>query len=200
MPIEADRQVAIVVLAAGASVRMGVPKLMLSLDGETLLERAARRALAAGAERVFVVVPRGDVAMRELLGPLGVTIVEALGERGAMSASLHAAIGAVGHETSAAVIVLADMIHVSAEMLRDVVGAARHPSAPLVVSRYGGVSAPPIALPRRCFGEVLATHGEGIGKAVVARHRDEVCWLDWPPEALRDVDTPDDYRAATDGK
>lgn len=196
----ADQAVAIVVLAAGASVRMGTPKLLLPLDGETLLERVVTRASAAGAAQVVVVVSRDAAAMRALLVPLRVTVVEALDDSGAMSASLHAGIHALHPEVAAAVIVLADMIHVSAEMLRAVVDAARHPSAPLVVSRYGGVTAPPLALPRRFFGEVLATHGEGIGKAIVARHGGEADWLDWPPEALHDVDTPDDYRAATTRK
>lgn len=197
MPTEAERPIAIVVLAAGASVRMGAPKLMLPLSGETLVERAVGRAVAAGAEQVVVVVPRDAAAMRGLLMPLPVTLVQAPDGTGAMSASLHAGIRAIAPESMAAVIVLADMIHVSAEMLREVVRAARRPESPLVVSRYGGINAPPLAFPRRFYAEVLATHGEGIGKAIVARHGDEVCWLDWPAEAIRDVDTPDDYRAVT---
>ena len=44
---------------------------------------------------------------------------------------------------------------------------------------------------------VITGSAQGIGKAIVARHGAEACWLDWPPEALRDVDTPDDYRAVT---
>lgn len=195
MPIETDAPVAVVVLAAGASVRMGAPKLLLSLDGETLLERAVGRAVAAGAEQVVVVVPRDAADMRALLAPLGVTVVEPREDSTAMSASLHAGIGALMPEVTAVVIVLADMIDVSTEMLREVMHAARQPGAPLVVSRYGNIQAPPLAVPRRYFAEVLAMHGEGVGKAIIARHQDEASWLDWPPGAHRDVDTPDDYRA-----
>jgi molybdenum cofactor cytidylyltransferase len=195
MPIESDVPVAVVVLAAGASVRMGAPKLLLALDGETLLERAVGRAAAAGAEQVVVVVPRDAADMRALLAPLGVTVVEPLGDSTAMSASLHAGIGALKPEVTSAVIVLADMIDVSTEMVRQVVAAARQPGAPLVVSRYRGIQAPPLAVPRRYFAEVLAMHGEGVGKAILARHEGEALWLDWPPGAHRDVDTPDDYRA-----
>lgn len=197
MPTGAEPPVAIIVLAAGASVRMGAPKLLLPLDGETLLQRAVGRAVAAGAEQVVVVVPREAVAMHGLLAPLGVTVVEPLDGTGAMSASLHAGIGALAPAVTSAVVVLADMVHVTTAMLGDVVRAARRPGSPLVVSRYGGITAPPLAVPRRYFAEMLAARGEGIGKAIVARHGAEACWLDWPPEALRDVDTPDDYRAVT---
>ena len=47
-------KVAAVVLAAGASVRMGRNKLLLELDGETVVRRAARTAHAAGLAPVVV--------------------------------------------------------------------------------------------------------------------------------------------------
>ena len=45
-----------VVLAAGGSTRLGRPKQLLTREGETLVHRAARLALASGASRVLVVV------------------------------------------------------------------------------------------------------------------------------------------------
>src|SRR5439155_355405 len=49
---------------------------------------------------------------------------------------------------------------------------------------------------RALFGELLAWSGEGCGKTVVQRHRDEAVYLDWPAQALADVDTPEDFAAA----
>src|SRR5437867_362818 len=69
--------------------------------------------------------------------------------------------------------------------------------APPVVSRCGGVSAPPLLFRRALFGELLAWSGEGCGKTVVQGHRDEALFLDWPAEVLADVDTPEDFAAAT---
>jgi molybdenum cofactor cytidylyltransferase len=48
---------AALILAAGASTRLGQPKQFLIYKGETLIHRAARLALAAGASPVFVIVP-----------------------------------------------------------------------------------------------------------------------------------------------
>src|SRR6266516_3427620 len=123
MPRQTERpRVAGVILAAGASRRMGAGrnKMLLQLEGESLLRRAARRAVAA----------------------------------------------------------------------------ARGTEAPLVVSRYGDVTAPPLLFRRALFGELLAWSGEGCGKTVVQRHRDEAVYLDWPAQALADVDTPEDFAAA----
>src|SRR3989441_7629625 len=62
---------------------------------------------------------------------------------------------------------LADMVLVTRQMLAGLVAAARGSPAPLVVSRYGDVTAPPLLFRRALFGELLAWSGEGCGKTVV---------------------------------
>src|SRR2546422_574411 len=74
--------------------------------------------------------------------------------------------------------------------------AAGGTPAPLVVSRYEDITAPPLLFRRALFAELLAWTGEGCGKTVVQRHRDEALFMDWPAEALMDVDTPEDFAAA----
>jgi CTP:molybdopterin cytidylyltransferase MocA len=48
---------------------------------------------------------------------------------------------------------------------------------------------------RALWPELLAWTGEGCGKAVVKAHAAEAAYCDWPAEALRDVDTPEDWAA-----
>src|SRR2546425_10291050 len=76
------------------------------------------------------------------------------------------------------------------------VAAARGREAPLVVSRYGDVTAPPLLFRRALFGELLAWTGEGGGKAVVQAHKHEAMYVDRPVTLLTDVDTPEDFAAA----
>jgi CTP:molybdopterin cytidylyltransferase MocA len=91
---------------------------------------------------------------------------------------------------------LADMPLVTEEMLRALASEARANAAPLAVSRYGGVFAPPLLFRRTLFPELLAWHGEGCGKQVVLRHQDEAVVLDWPASSLTDIDTPEDLANA----
>ena len=88
---------------------------------------------------------------------------------------------------------LADMVRVDAAMVRALISAAAASDAPLCVSRYGDVLAPPLLFRRALWPELLAWHGEGCGKAVVKVHQQEAAMLDWPADSLRDIDTPDDY-------
>jgi molybdenum cofactor cytidylyltransferase len=84
------------------------------------------------------------------------------------------------------------MPFVTASMLRTLVEKYRAAQAPLVVSTYGEVLAPPILYGRPLFGELRALEGDGCGKLVVKAHRAEAIEVAWPPEALADLDVPED--------
>lgn len=197
MPPVTDGLVAAgVVLAAGASRRMGRNKMLLQVEGESLIRRATRRALAVGLSPVVVVLGHEVERARAELAGLGCEVAVNPDFAGPTSGSLHKGLERLGPQVEAAVVILADMVLVSDHMLAKLVTRAVQTTAPLVVSRYGEITAPPLLFRRALFGELMAWTGEGCGKAVVQRHRDEVLFIDWPSTLLTDVDTPDDLRAA----
>jgi len=189
-------RIAGILLAAGASTRMGSNKLMLELDGVPLVRRAAERMLAAGVAPLIVVTGHEPARVHEALAGLDITFVENLDYRGPTSGSLHAGLRAVPTDASGALILLSDMPYVTTAMLAALVARAQTPDVPLVVSRYGDVFAPPLLFTRSLFDELLAWQGEGCGKAVVRRHENAAAVLEWTTAALADIDTPDDYTAA----
>jgi molybdenum cofactor cytidylyltransferase len=199
MPRQTERaSVAGVILAAGASRRMGAGrnKMLLQLEGESLLRRAARRALGAGLSPVVVVLGHeADRARAELKGLSCESVVNP-DFTGPTSGSLHKGLEQLGSNVGAAVVMLGDMVLVTEQMLSGLVAAARGTEAPLVVSRYGDVTAPPLLFRRALFDELLAWSGEGCGKAVVQAHLAEAVFVDWPDAALADIDTPEDLAAA----
>jgi len=191
-------RVAGVVLAAGASRRMGPGrnKMLLELEGEPLVRRAARRALTAGLSPVVVVLGHEADRARAVLGDLPVDLALNPNFTGPTSTSLHAGLDRLGRDVDAAVVLLGDMVHVSEAALAELVSRARTSDAPLVVSRYGDVTAPPLLFRRLLFGELQAWTGEGCGKAVVQAHQHEALYVDRGPEMLEDVDTPEDFQKA----
>lgn len=189
--------VAGVLLAAGASRRMGRPKLLLEVEGEPMIRRAVTRALAAGLAPVVVVLGHEPDRTRAALTGLDCTFALSPDPTGPTSASLHAGLRALGDDVPAAVVMLGDMVRVTAPMVRALVEAAAGSPAPLAVSRYGDVFAPPLLFRRALWPELLAWHGEGCGKSVVNAHRDEAVILEWDATALQDIDTPADYEELT---
>jgi molybdenum cofactor cytidylyltransferase len=186
--------IAAMILAAGASTRMGRNKVLIEIEGQTLLRRAVLRSLAAGLEPVLVVVGHeAERVRRELHGLACRAVLNPEHARG-MSTSLSAGAGALPPEASAAVVLLADMPLVDEAMIRAVVERHAATGAPLVTARYGEVTAPPTLYARSLFPELLGGEGEGRGREVVRRHRAEAAWVDFAPALLADVDVPDDLR------
>lgn len=188
-----------IVLAAGASRRMGkaTNKLVLEVDGEPMIRRVVRRALAAGLDPVVVVLGHEPERVRKALHGLECTYAVNPDTKGPTSGSLHAGLRALDESIAAAVVMLGDMVLVTTDMMRALPRAVGGTDAPLAVSRYGteGVTAPPMLFRRELWPELLAWTGDGPGKAVVSAHRDDAVWVDWPAHALRDVDTPADFQA-----
>jgi molybdenum cofactor cytidylyltransferase len=192
-------QVAGILLAAGTSSRMGSNKLLLDLQGESVLRHAARRALAGGLAPLLVVLGhQAERARRELSGLPCETVLNAGYERG-ISSSLQAGVAALPAQAAAAMVLLADMPHVTAPMIAEMVARYRATSAPLVISDFAGVNAPPMLYDRSLFGELLTATGEGCGRQIVKRHRSAAEVLAWPAAALADLDVPDDYARLHDG-
>jgi molybdenum cofactor cytidylyltransferase len=192
----ADARVAGVVLAAGLSSRMGRNKLLLELGGETLLRRIVRTAVAASLDPVLVVVGHEEERIREELRDLPCTPVRNPEYAQGMNTSLRAGIAAVPADAAGAVVVLGDMPFVTARMIRDLVAQWRESGAPLAISLYDGVVAPPTLYGRRLFAEIGALRGDGCGKQIVKQHRSDATELSWPASALSDIDVPADVERA----
>jgi len=186
--------VAGILLAAGTASRMGSNKLLFALEGESVLRRAARRALAAGLDPLLVVLGhQAERSAAELAGLACRVVVNPIYEEG-IGSSLKAGVTALPAAVTAAVVMLADMPFVTPEMIAALVARYRAGGAPLVLSDYEGVVAPPPMLyDRGLFGEILGMAGGRCGKQVVKRHGDEAAVLAWPAAALADLDVPEDY-------
>ena len=185
-------RVAGVVLAAGLSSRMGENKMLIEVGGRTLVRRAVETALSARLDPVLAVVGHeSDRVLAELRGLSCTSVTNAEYVRG-MNTSLRAGIRALPEGTDAAVVLLGDMPLVETRMVLALVEAFRGSAVPLVISTYGGVVAPPILYARALFAELRALEADACGKRVVNQHRTEGIELEWPAEALTDLDEPSD--------
>ena len=185
-----------VVLAAGSSVRLGRNKLLLELAGETVVRRAVRAAAQARLHPVVVVLGHEAARVRQEVDDLPCRPVVNADHAQGVSTSLRAGVSAIADEVQALVVVLADMPFVTSSMIEALVDRYRASGAPLVISAYGEVTAPPTLYDRSLFAELLSTSGDRCAKQVVRRHREEAAVLSWPDEALRDIDVADDYEHA----
>jgi len=182
-----------VVLAAGASTRMGTQKLLLPFGDEPLVRRAVRQVCAAGFDDVLVVLGSEREATLAALDGLSLRHAVNLQFASGMGSSFRTAVEHLPN-SAAAMFALADQPFVTTQEYRAVLDAYRQHTPGIVSVRYGHVMAPPHLFEREFFPELAALqHG---ARSVLQRHMDRTLVLHFPPELLVDIDTPDDYELA----
>jgi len=183
-----------VILAAGASTRMSIPKQLLQFRGQTFLRRAASVALEAGC-RPVVVVTGANAACRENLR--GFDVLEAENQRweSGMSSSVRVGIEALvtaNPRIAAIVLMLCDQPFVTRDVIVGLVRAHYETGCSIVASQYGGSYGVPALFGKAHFAELGTLEGAAGAKQVIQKHLEKVQLLPFP-EGEIDVDTPDDF-------
>jgi CTP:molybdopterin cytidylyltransferase MocA len=170
------------------SRRYGRPKQLAVVEGRTMLEHVIGAARASDLEPVVVVVPAWLSPPPGADGASLRWIRNAFPERG-MSLSLRLGLGALGPDTSAALILLGDQPGIRASTISAVVGARG--SRPLVAALAEGVLAPPVLIERTHFSLADGLSGD-VGLRDLLRGNPALVTSVPVPTHAPDVDTPDD--------
>ena len=182
--------IAAVILAAGAGRRMGGPKALLVVDGETLLRRAARAALAAGCAPVVAVVGPWDPELEDL-GVLRVPNPEA--DEG-MASSIRTGLAALPHGVEAVLILAVDQPAVDAALLRGLLELFQTASGRPAACAYADTLGVPAVFPARLIPDLLDLRGDRGAKALLLQ--EGAVTLPFP-EGAQDLDRPGDLTRVT---
>jgi molybdenum cofactor cytidylyltransferase len=189
---------AIIVLAAGASTRMGRPKQLLTYGGRTLLRNAAEMAAASLCRPIIVVLGAyADQLQREIDGlPLQQVVNERWTE--GMGSSISAGLEALKHcdregAAKAVVLMLCDQPFVTASVINNLVTVFCSNGTGIVASEYGGTVGVPALFGHEYFADLAALSGAVGAKQIIAAHASDVVRVPFPQGAT-DVDTTEDYR------
>lgn len=153
---------AAVILAAGASSRLGQPKQLLQLAGETLLARSVRLAREAGANPVVVVVGHQAARMHEALASAGAIIVINEEWASGMASSIRAGVEAAEQFAPGNLLLMVcDQPRLEAEHLRALLRAHQNEQQPATASRYAaGMLGVPAVFSRAMFAALKRLDGD----------------------------------------
>ena len=184
-----------VVLAAGASKRLGHAKQLVEIAGEPLLRRVVRAALATGPRDAVVVLGHDADRIGAALEGLAIRQIRIDDADEGMSASLRAGIAALDAACAGALVVLTDQPALAAAHLEAICAAWRAAPSRAVASAYADVLGVPALLPRGWFADLAALRGDTGARALLRARRDEVIAIR-APDLAHDIDTPDDVTRA----
>ncbi len=188
-------QIAIILLAAGTSSRLGQPKQLLPFGEKTLIEVMTDVALSTGSRPVVVVLGAFFDKIKPAIAHLPVTILKnenwSTGMGGTVACGMDFLMK--NHpETEAVLLMVCDQPHVSVSVLKNLIETWQTGGAPIVASEYGGTFGVPAVFDQKMFAELAALDGEKGAKPLMLRHRSEMKLLPFS-EGKIDLDTPEDF-------
>lgn len=191
--MKSGAQLAAVILAAGASSRMGRPKPLLSFEGATFLDRQIA-CFSGICEPIIVVLgycAEDICAGIERAGEVEIAI-NAEPERGMLS-SLQCGLSRLPRDIDAALFTPVDLPCISRSTVQALAGA----EADFAVPVFHGSKGHPVRVSRAVIDDILALPPAAQARDALSRHRLLRIDVD-DPGILVDVDTPAEYDALID--
>jgi molybdenum cofactor cytidylyltransferase len=188
---------AAIVLAAGASTRLGQPKQLLQWNGETLLHRAARLAIEAGCAPVFIVLGFEAERMQHELSGLDAKPIINPDWQSGMGSSLRCGIQALRQITvvpERVLLLLSDQPHLSLEVLQALLKKNREENSLITASAYADNLGVPAIFRKPVYPALQNIEGDKGARHVIQQYRDQTTSIDFPSGAI-DIDTAEDLEA-----
>ena len=183
-----------ILLAAGASTRLGQPKQLLDFGGKPLVRHVAEAALASRLARLVVVVGNQAAAVGAALKGLAVDVVENPDFLQGQSTSLRTGVAALPSDLDAALILLVDQPFVDAALIDRLIAHFETSGAAIVAPEHAGQRGNPVLFAARLIPELAAVSGDVGARDVIRRHREELSTVELgDARAFLDIDTWEDY-------
>ncbi len=187
---------AAVVLAAGKSERMGCSKLLLRVNGRTVLDHILNATTAARLKETVVVLGYKREELIDVVASRDDTVRIVVNEDYAhgMVRSFQKGLQAL-RNVDAAFLVLGDQPMLDPELLNEMVQClADHQEALVVSPTHNGKRGHPVLFHRALFGEILSLDSAATVRDVIHRRADRVLTVEAQAWTTFDMDTPAEYR------
>lgn len=191
----------IIMLAAGASSRLGKPKQLLPYKGETLLQQGLQIAIATGILPIVVVLGANAELVQKSIEHKDICIVINKAWSEGMAASIRCGMEEllkIAPQLDGVIIMVCDQPFVSPTLLADLVEKHRLSGKPIIASSYKGSIGTPALFDTTIFALLQSLKGDVGAKKIMQANPDWVEEVDFPLGEI-DIDTTGDYELLLKG-
>ncbi|MCX8491394.1 MAG: nucleotidyltransferase family protein [Cyclobacteriaceae bacterium] len=194
--LPSNREIAIVLLAAGSSSRLGRSKQLLSVEGQPLLLKSINAATESGIKNIIVVLGANAQAHRQAINQTGIQVlVNSDWEKG-MGNSLKAGLACLLQQTpkvEGIITMVCDQPLITSDQLKKLIAEHDRSQSVIVASLYEGIAGVPVLFHRTLFPELLLLPDDAGAKKILQQHVHLVKTVSFPGGEI-DIDTEDDLK------
>lgn len=188
-------EIGLIILAAGASVRMKKPKQLLEYNGKTLLQRAVQTAQDSECRPIVVVLGARLEVLKNEIKDFDVRIAENADWEKGMSSSIKTGLDKllkINNQIGGIVIMVCDQPFVSVELINQIIETYRKTDSLIVASQYAETLGVPALFGEQLFPQLLELENSGGAKDIIGQFQNETVAVSFEKGNF-DIDTPEDY-------
>ena len=186
-----------VVLSAGESSRMGRPKALLPIDGQTFIERIVAALKQTKVGKIIVILGHNFRELEAKISHLPVQILINTDYRQGQLSSLQLAVRDLQADADCdgMLVHLVDHPYLAPALVQEMIRRFYETKKRIIVPKFHGKRGHPVIFSNALFGELLSAPMAEGAKAVVNAHRAETLEIDTQEEGIAvDIDTPELYQ------
>ena len=188
-----NKNIAIIILAAGSSSRLGRPKQLLELDGNTLLQKSITTALNV-SKNVIVVLGANENLIRPTISGSPIEIVLNKNWADGMSSSIRIGMSVLEKkEHKAVLIMLCDQPYVDDFLLKKMISVFEKSKLPIVASEYEGKVGVPAIFDVSFFQKLKMLEGQKGAKILIMNNLKQIERFAFEKGKI-DIDTEEDWK------
>jgi len=194
--------VAIIILAAGNSARLGKPKQLLTFGGSTLLNNVISEALKTQFRPIIVVLGAYETEIKSATIKTDVTFVLNENWENGMSSSISIGLQEAlkaNAELESVILAVADQVYLNAAIFEQLVSTKQQTDSSIIASAYLQTKGTPTLFDRTHFEELLNLKGSDGAKSIIKRNLNDIVTIPFDLGAV-DIDTETDYNNLINNK
>lgn len=185
----------IIILAAGASTRLGQPKQLLKYNDTNFIQHAIDEALAAGPQKVLVVLGSEAEKISEQLNKRQANVLYNKNWEEGIASSIREGLQQsllISANVDAVLLMVCDQPYVNAALLKNIVNQHMESGKPIVASQYKDTLGTPVLFHKSLFPDLLKLKGDTGAKKILMDNKEQVQAVRFPLGDI-DIDNMADY-------
>jgi molybdenum cofactor cytidylyltransferase len=184
-----------IVLAAGASSRMGTQKLLLPFGGKTVIAHVVEQVLASSIDEIYVVVGHQKELVSKELSVLQVHIVENPDYKSGMLSSVRYGLSAVPQKCQSVLVALGDQPSITTALIDQMVRSFASTKKRILVPMYRRKRGHPLLFSATYRNEIMSSFDDVGLRGLLRVHDEDVYEMNVSsPAVLSDMDYPEDFQ------